>query len=162
MTISTLKKQSVVRTAVVDILLLGVICIVPTLSHLFAFPFYQFNPMFLCMLAGMVLVSDRRNAYLLAILLPVVSMLLCGMPTPAKAMCMVPEMLTVVALFHVFEKRMPSFVAMVAAILSGKVVYYGLKAIVLSGTPLVTTNIWLQISVLIIFSILFSVFYNRK
>ena len=161
MIVSTLKKQSVIRAAMLDIFLLGVICIVPTLSHLFAIPFYQLNPMLFCLLTGMILVRDRRNAYLLAVLLPVVSMLVCGMPTPMKALCMVPELLTIVALFSFLDKRMPSFMAMVAAALAGKIVYYGLKALIIGPVVLVGTNMWIQLLSIALFSVLFSLASKR-
>ena len=85
----TCNKPALLRTALVDITLLAVASLIPTLSHLTALPLYQLNPMMLVLLGGMLLVRGRANAILLAVLLPVVSMVAVGMPTPLKALCMV-------------------------------------------------------------------------
>ena len=82
-----------------DSVLLATACLIPTLSHITALPLYQLNPMLLVLLAGMLFVPSRANTMLLALLLPTVSMLAVGMPTPLKAVCMVAEMLTIVSLF---------------------------------------------------------------
>ena len=87
------KKTTVARTAIIDAALLAAACLIPTLSHITALPLYMLNPMLLVLLAGMLAVRSRTNAFLLAVLLPVVSMLAVGMPTPLKALCMAAEML---------------------------------------------------------------------
>ena len=84
MNITLSKTSDVWRILIVDAAILAIICLVPTLSHLFSVPIYKLNPMTLCLLAGMLLVNDRRNAFLLALVLPLVSMLISGMPTPLK------------------------------------------------------------------------------
>ena len=101
----TCNKPALLRTALVDITLLAVVSLIPTLSHLTALPLYQINPMMLVLLSGMLLVRGRANAILLAVLLPVVSMVAVGMPTPLKALCMVAEMLTVVSIFTLMERN---------------------------------------------------------
>ena len=114
------KTTNLWRVALIDVALLTVGCLIPTVSHIVALPLYQLNPMLLVLLAGMLLVGDRGNAagaraeaehaqgkssgssvavvnaLLLAVLLPLVWMLAVGMPTPLKALCMVAELTTVV------------------------------------------------------------------
>lgn len=154
---TNVKKQSLMRTALIDILLLTTACLVPAISHLTALPLYQFNPMLLFLVLGMVMVNDRKNAYLLAVLLPLVSMLIVGMPAPAKALCMGVEYLTVVSLFALLGSKMGSnkkgtFLAMLAAMLGGKVVFYALKAMLLTPVVLISTPVMMQVLVMVAFA----------
>ena len=158
---TSVKVQSLWRIAAIDVLLLTLACLVPTVSHLLAWPLYYLNPMLLVLLAGMLLVRDRRNAYLLAILLPLCSMLTTGMPVPLKAACMIPEMLTVVALFQILERKMPVFVALLFAIVLGKVVFYGMKAMLIAPAVLVETDIWLQLGIIVLYTIAFALLKKR-
>ena len=151
MNTTSVKVQSLWRVSAIDALLLTVACLVPTVSHLLAWPLYQLNPMLLVLLAGMLLVRDRRNAYLLAVLLPVVSMLAVGMPTPLKAVCMVAEYASVVfvsGLLQGWDKRFVGTLgAMLVAMLASKVVYYLLKALLLAPAVLISTSVALQLAV---------------
>ena len=88
-------------------------------------------------------------------------MLLTGMPVPLKAICMIAELLTVVALFQLLERRAPMFVALVAAVLAGKVVYYGLKALLLAPAVLIGTNVWLQLGTVAVYAALFATLRRR-
>ena len=162
MTFTLSKTDNLSKIICVDLVLLATICFVPALSHLFAVPFYKANPMLLCMVAGMILVRDRRNAYLLAVMLPLVSMMTTGMPDAMKAACMIPELLTVVAVSQLLERHMPTFVSMVAAILAGKVVFYGLKALLIAPAILVGTNLWLQLGTMVFYAAAFAFFTRRR
>ena len=150
---TTVKDQSLWRVAAIDAVLLTVACCIPTFSHLVAWPLYQLNPMLLVLLAGMLLVRDRRNAYLLAALLPVVSMLAVGMPTPLKALCMMAEYSTVVLVSGRLQAWNARFVgtlgAMLLAMLAGKVLYYLLKALLLAPAVLVSTPVAVQLLVVL-------------
>lgn len=166
MNTSSAKVQSLWRVAAIDAVLLVVACGVPTLSHLLAWPLYWINPMLLVLLAGMMLVGDRRNAYLLAVLLPVVSMLAVGMPTPLKAFCMVAEYVTVVFVGSRLQTWNGRFVgtlgAMLLAMLAGKAVYYLLKALVLSPAVLVSTPIWVQLVVVVAAAAIYATLIKQK
>lgn len=155
MNITLSKTSDVWRILIVDAAILAIICLVPTLSHLFSVPIYKLNPMTLCLLAGMLLVNDRRNAFLLALVLPLVSMLISGMPTPLKCVCMVAELATIVAVFQLAENRMGSFVSILCAMICGKAVYYVLKALIVSPAVLIGTSIWLQVALLVASALLF-------
>lgn len=165
MNIVSSNNPAIVRTALVDITLLAVACLIPTLSHITALPLYQLNPMMVVLLAGMLLVRHRANALLLAVLLPVVSMVAVGMPAPLKALCMVAEMLTVVSIFTLMERSWSldakpaaaCFGSLVAAMLCGKVVYYALKALLLSPAVLVATPVATQVLAMLGTALLFCV-----
>lgn len=165
MNIVSVKSQNIWRVALIDVALLATACLIPTLSHLTALPLYQLNPMLMVLLAGMLLVRDPRNAYIMAVLLPVVSMLAVGMPTPMKALCMVPEMLTVVLMGSLLMRKASRFMgvfgAMVAAILCGKVVYYGLKALIFGAAGLVSTPILVQVLAMVGIAAIFAAFSKK-
>ena len=166
MNITTVKVKSFWRIAAIDLLLLAAACLIPTVSHLLAWPLYYLNPMLLVLLASMLLVSDRRNAYLMAVLLPVVSMLTVGMPTPLKALCMVAEYSAIVFVSGRLQSWCGRFVgtigAMLVAMLCGKVVYYLLKALLLAPVVLVSTPVWLQLLVVVAAATVYAALLNRK
>ena len=156
MSVTISKTGSVVRILAVDALLLCFICVIPALFHMTSLPLYKLNPMTMCLLVGILLVRDRRNGYLLAVLLPLVSMLVSGMPVPMKALCMVPELLSIVFVYGVLERRIGVFGAVLSALLAGKIVYYALKAVLVSPLVLVGTNIWLQVVTVLMYGGLFA------
>lgn len=156
MSITISKTGVVLRTVVIDALLLAAACLVPTASHAFSLPLYQLNPMAFCLLLGMALVGDRRNGILLAALMPVVSMLVVGMPVPAKCLCMVAELLTIVAVYALMSNRIRPLFSVLTAMLCGKVVYYLLKALIISPAVLVGTSVWLQIATIVVYGLAFA------
>ncbi len=128
--------QSPWRVALIDLSLLAAGCLIPTLSHLTALPLYKFSPMVWVMAAGLFLVRDRRNAYLLAVLLPVVSMVAVGMPVPLKCLSMAAELTTLTAVYGIAERWLcrpgrrdldRHAAALAAAVLCGKAAYYIVK-----------------------------------
>lgn len=177
MTTTVLNREGVVRAALVDTALVGAACLIPTLSHLTALPLYHLNPMMLVLLGGMLAVRNRGNAVLLAVLLPTVSMLAVGMPAPAKALCMVAEMVTLVAaatwLERLWVKTASSgatsanrFLAnaglMLGAMLCGKVVYYLLKAWLMPAAALVGTPVLTQAVVMVAAAGLYSFLLTKN
>lgn len=163
---TTLKDLTLWRIVATDAVLLTVACLVPTLSHLLSFPLYWLNPMLLVLLVGMLLVGDRRNAFLLAVLLPTVSMLAVGMPTPIKALCMVVELSTVVFVsgrLQAWNGRFAtSLAAILLAVLCGKGVYYLLKALLLAPATLVSTPLWVQLLVAVVAAVGYAVWMKLK
>lgn len=157
---TTLRQTSkLARLLAVDAALLTAACLVPALSHLTALPLYHLNPMLLFLLGGMLLVQDRRNALLLAVLLPLGSMLAVGMPTPLKALCMMAELSAVVLISGRFSVQ--GFGSMLLAIIGGKVVYYLLKALLLAPAVLVSTPVLTQLIVAVAAAMLFALL-SRK
>lgn len=144
MNVRVYKTESPARIIIIDTVLLGVICAVPALTHWLAMPLYKMNPMLMALLAGMLLVRPKGNSYLLAVLLPVVSMLLTGMPAGGRCVCMVAELTLLTAVYGLLRERVPVFVAMMSAMVVGKLVFYGLLALLVSPEVLVGTQVWFQ------------------
>lgn len=159
------QKQSLFNVVLIDMAILLLACMVPAMSHLSALPLYQFNPMLWMVLLSMLLVRDRHNAYIMAVMLPLVSCLVSGMPSPDKALCMAAE-LEVVALIVAFVSSRKSgwnlFGLTLAAVVAGKVVYYAVKALVVSSVSLVGTPVAVQLLAAVAASALFAFFMTRR
>ena len=155
MNITVSKTALSLRDVVIDLFILGLVCLIPSVSHAVAFPLYRLNPMLLCLLGSMLLVGNRANAYVLAVLMPTVSMLVTGMPLFSNYVCMVPELLVTVGLLTFMERRTNVFVATVVAAVVGKVVFYSLRAMLFAPAVLVGTSVWLQLAVIVVAAGLF-------
>lgn len=159
------QKQSLLNVVLIDSAILFLACMVPAMSHLSALPLYQFNPMLWMMLLSMLLVRDHRNAFVMAAMLPFVSCLVSGMPSPDKAICMVAE-LEVVALLVAYVASRKSgwtlFGLTVAAVVAGKCVYYAVKALIISSVSLVGTPVAVQLLAAVAASALFAFFLSRR
>jgi len=145
----------------VDGALLALACLIPAASHALALPLFMLNPMLVLLLAGVLLHRDWRHALVLAVLLPVVSCLVVGMPTAAKAVCMVAELATVAVMFGWLQRKWVVWPAVMTAIVAGKVVYYLLKAVVLAPAVLVGTEWWIQLGTVVLWGGLFALLYKK-
>ena len=153
----------------IDALVVAMGCFIPTASHLLSFPLYKLNPMLAILLAGMLMgtrmFEERNNLYnalLLAVLMPIVSCWLTGMPAVSKMACMLVELAIVVGLFAWLSHRWGVFPAILTAIFVGKVIYYVLKYVILDPVVLVETEWWLQLSMMIVWGGLFSLLYKKS
>ena len=145
-----ISRSLVLRDSAMVAIFVGAVCGLSAMSHLIALPVKALNPMLIALVAGLALVRDRRVGYILAVALPFVSCLLTGMPTPLTALCMAAEFATVVAHVSLLENRMSHLSAIVSAIAGGKVVYYLIKAVVISPVALFGTSfVWQLLSVAI-------------
>jgi hypothetical protein len=150
-----------VKFAVLDTVLVALACLVPAASHLFAVPLYMANPMLALLLAGMLIGKDWRNALVLAVLMPLVSCVLTGMPAAGKMVCMMAELATVATLFGWLSRRWQVLPAVLVSVLAAKVVYYALKAVVVAPVVLVGTEWWMQLAAVLLWGGLFAMLYRK-
>jgi hypothetical protein len=155
------KTNPIVKYAVLDTVLVTLACLVPAASHLFAVPLYVANPMLALLLAGLLIGRDWRNALVLAVLMPLVSCLLTGMPTAGKMVCMMAELATVATVFGALSRRWKALPSVLVAVLAAKGVYYALKAVVLAPAVLVGTEWWMQLGAVALWSGLFAMLYKK-
>ncbi len=87
----TCSESSILRTALLDALLCAAVVSVPSLSHAAAFPFYYLDPMRLLVFAA-ILFSTRRNALIMALGLPLLSMATSGHPVFPKVLLIQAEL----------------------------------------------------------------------
>lgn len=155
------KSTPFVKFALLDMVLVSMACLVPAASHLFAVPLYVANPMLALLLAALLLGRDWKNALVLAVLMPLASCLLTGMPAAPKMVCMVAELATVAVLFGALSRRWKVLPAVLVSVLAAKGVYYALKAVVVAPVVLVGTEWWLQLSAVVLWGGLFAMLYKR-
>lgn len=158
----TTTTKPLVNLAILDTALLAVACLVPAASHLLAVPLYMLNPMLAVLLVGMLIGRDWRNSLVLALLLPLVSFLVVGMPTAPKMLCMMAEMVTLVSLFTVLVKRWAVLPAVLAAVMAGKVVYYLLKMVVMAPVMIISTDWKVQVAAVLLWGGIFALLYKRE
>lgn len=153
----TLKRSWLLyRSLIIDGLALVFIYSVPALSHLFSFPVYFIEPMRLMLILALVH-TNRHNAYILALTLPVFSLLISGHPFPLKTALISAELFLNVYFFYLFSTLVSrKSVALLLSILGSKIIYYLLKyaliAMVLIESSLFSTPILVQLITTLVFS----------
>lgn len=160
-----LSKQNV-RSILFDIAAIAFIYFVPAISHLLSLPVYYIEPMRLMLILALVH-TTQRNAYLIALTLPLFSFLISAHPVFPKMLLITFELgLNVFIFFALVNKFKHTFFPILISIIASKLVYYGIKfgliqlAILKSG--LISTPIAMQITTTLIFSVyLFSLFKKK-
>lgn len=158
-------KTNLLRVVLVDSSILLLMLFLPAISHLMAFPLYKFEPMRIMVLLGFLLSANKKNAYLLALMLPLFSFAVSGHPVMAKAILMMCELGINVLFFSIMmNKRVNTFIAMFLSIVLSKLVYYFIKFLLISvgvlNTNLVDTNIGVQIGITCGIAVTFALLYN--
>jgi len=142
------------KHSLLDVLLLGLVWYVPTLSHLVSFPLYLLDPMRLVVFAALV-ISGRGNALVVALALPLFSHLTSGHPVVPKLFLIQAELAANVLLFARLRHRDMGFAgAAVLSTLAAKALYYAAKAALIQAAllhgPVVSTPWRYQIAVVAI------------
>lgn len=153
--------KTIVGYTAVDTVLLAAACMIPAASHALSIPLYVLNPMLALLLVGMLVRRNWRNGLLLAVLMPLVSCLVVGMPSALKMVCMMAELATVATLFGWLQRSWKVLPAVLVSVLAAKVVYYGLKAVVIAPAVLVGTAWWMQLGAVLLWGGLFAMLYKR-
>lgn len=144
-----------VKSIVLDILALAFIYFVPTISHLLNIPLYLVEPMRIMLILALAHTS-KKNAYLLALTLPLFSFLISSHPNIFKVLLITLELMLNVWLFYKLSKRVNNFIAIFSSIIISKVVYYllkfGLISFAVLQTGLISTPLYLQLITTVVFS----------
>jgi len=155
-----------IRGFLIDIFALLFIYLIPAASHLFSLPLYLIDPMRLMIFVALVH-SNKTNSYLLAISLPLFSLMISGHPVFAKMILIMIELGLNVFFFYALMKRIkfPSL-AVFLSILISKSIYYLLKFFLIKITfldsSLVSTPLFIQLIVAGALSTYFALFYLRS
>lgn len=154
------------RYLIADIVFTVFIYFIPSISHMLSFPLYLFDPMRLSVLGSYLLLRSRNNSLFLAMTLPLVSFLLSGHPIAIKNMIIAIELVMNVLLIDVFfRSKIKTFYATLLSITLSKAVYYFLKTTIvywgLLQTSIIDTNMFIQLGVTVVISVLFAKFYER-
>ncbi len=125
-----LSLREVKRIAIVDAGLITIALLIPALAHVIGPTARFLEPMRIALLGAIILVTERKNAYLLSLALPWISFSIVGMPVLWKASLMSIELLfnTLILYYILTSKINPALAAIISIVLS-KLMYYGLKYI---------------------------------
>lgn len=154
------------KETIADILIFTSIYFVPTLSHYFALPLYILDPMRFAVLGSLLILNNKKNAYFLALTLPLFSFMISGHPIAIKNLIISIELCSNLFLFELLASKIESVsIGMFTSIFMSKIFYYLLKygAITfgLMTTTLVDTSIVIQTVVAICISTLFAKYYKK-
>lgn len=155
-----------IKSILFDIVALAFIYFVPTISHYLSVPLYLIEPMRLMLVLAMVH-TNKRNAYIIALTLPVFSLLMSGHPVAIKTVIMTMELVFNVWLFFTISKKWKNtFAVMLLSILVSKLAYYtmkfGLISFAVFDTELISTPIYLQLITSVVFSAYLFLLFKRK
>ena len=123
--------RPVFKTITIDVLLcIGVVAI-PALAHATALPLYRFEPMRLLLFVA-ILATNRRNALLIALWLPLLSLVTSGHPVFPKVVLIQGELLINTWVFTEIFRRSNRFaLAAAVSIIASKAVYYTAKYVLI-------------------------------
>ncbi len=148
--------KSIIKSSVLDIFAVTAIYLVPVISHMFALPVYYIEPMRLMLILA-IAHTTKKNAYLLALTLPIFSFLVSAHPVFLKTLLITGELLLNVWLFFfISEKIKNKFGSVLLSVGLSKIAYYALKfallsAVLLEGS-LISTPLAIQFVMMFIFS----------
>lgn len=140
---------------------------VPSLSHLMGVQIYLIEPMRIMLILA-IAHTTKRNAFIIALTLPLFSFFTSAHPIFYKSVIMTAELLLNVWLFYFLATKFKNyFASMVISIIVSKAFYYVLKFSLISygliDSSLISTPLYLQIITMVIFSFyLFLVFSRRE
>lgn len=131
----------------------------PALSHMLSVPVYLADPMRIVILLSLAHTSSK-NAYLIALTLPLFSYFISMHPVFLKSLLITSELLLNIFLFYKLSEYIKNnFLLMFTSILISKLFYYAAKYVLLSTTllqgELVSTPMEIQIVVMFLISAYF-------
>lgn len=159
--------KAILRTVLIDAALILLLCITPAISHFSGLSYHYIEPMRIALFLGLLMVEDKRNGYLLAVLLPVSSMIISGMPIPPVCALMVLELILNIFIYHLLTRVTKSaFVGMFTGIIVSKALFRVLKwAMLINGsyiTSVLFANWQIQLIVSVALTIGFTLLLGIK
>ena len=149
-----------IKIILLDLFLLVAIYFIPALTHLFSLPLYVIEPMRLALFTS-ILFSNKQNSMIIAVSLPLFSLITSGHPLLVKSLVITFELVMNVILFYfLFERGGNRFLSVFLSITISKILYYVVKFAVISfgmlSGGLVSTSIIAQVIVLLSISLVYS------
>jgi len=153
LSITTLRKHT--ASYLIDILAILCVYFIPTLSHLTGVPFYLFEPMRVFIILAL-LHSNKTNAYVLALTLPLFSFAIASHPYFLKSLIISVELVLNVYLYHLLvQKKVSGYASIIISVISSKLAYYLLKFALIYfmfiQSELVSTPIYIQLITTVVF-----------
>ena len=130
--LSLIDLKSNIKTYLIDFSLLLMIYFLPAISHLFAFPVYYLDPMRIALVVALIHTS-KKNAYIIALTLPLFSFLISSHPQIIKSFLLSAELVINLSLFYLLKDKLKNvFTSLFISIIISKVIYYSLKFALIS------------------------------
>ena len=168
MTTMQLTKRKTIGYILFDLVAIAFIYFVPTFSHLLNFPLYLIEPMRIALVIALVH-TNRYNAYIIALTLPLFSFAVSAHPVFLKMLLITGELVLNAWIFYLlFSKTKNAFVSILSSIIISKGLYYLAKYSLisfslLSASKLVATPIYIQAITTLVFSIYVGfIFWKKK
>jgi len=141
-----------IKSLVIDFAGILLVYFLPEISGLLNSPFYLFEPMRVIVIVSLVH-SSKKNSYLLALLLPLISFLFSNHPSIAKTFILSGDLLLNIFLFFFFKKSYNTFLSMAFSITLSKLAYYFAKYLMIHFSviqgDLISTPIYIQVILII-------------
>jgi hypothetical protein len=155
-----------IGTVIFDLAALSAIYLVPAISHLFSFPVYYLEPMRIMLILAIAHTS-RKNAYLIALTLPLFSFLISAHPSIIKTSLITGELLLNVWLFFFLSEKLSNkMFSMVISIVVSKLFYYLIKYMLINTAlmtrDLIITPFYFQLVVLVVMSVYIYLVSKKK
>lgn len=123
--------KSNIKTYLIDFSLLLTIYFLPAISHLFAFPIYYLDPMRIALVVALIHTS-KKNAYIIALTLPLFSFIISSHPQLLKSFLLSAELIINLSLFFILKEKLKNvFASLLISIVISKVIYYSLKFVLI-------------------------------
>lgn len=160
-----LAKKNTLTSILIDLGALTFIYLVPTISHIINLPVYLIEPMRLMLIFALVH-TNKTNAFIIALTMPLFSFLVSGHPVFPKMLLIAFELTLNVYLFYFLIRKIKSvFPAIFLSIILSKIIYYLLKFGLVSMTiidgSVISTPLTIQLITTIVFSSYLYLFYRK-
>ena len=152
------------KVYIIDLLAITFIYFLPALSHLTALPIYLIEPMRIAVLFCLIH-TNRKNALLIAISIPIFSLIVSSHPVILKSVLITIELLVNLLFFYFFIEKTGTFLAMFFSIIYSKFIYYSGKYLLIQmqwiDGDLVSTSLIIQFAVAVGLSLYAALFYKK-
>ena len=158
---NTIQRSHVLRTVAIDAVLLTLALLLPVGFHAVGVNLRFLEPMRLVLLAAILFVPERKNAYIIAFILPWLSFVIIGVPMWWKAGMMSVELIINVYLIYRFtDEKLNAGFSVLISILLAKTFYYVVKYIFIQTTILPQMPLIENIPVIVISAIILSAMFH--
>ncbi|MFA5647591.1 MAG: hypothetical protein WC951_04710 [Bacteroidales bacterium] len=166
MTTMPITTRKTIAYVLFDIFALAFIYLIPTISHMLSFPLYLIEPMRIALVLALVH-TTKRNAYIIALTLPLFSFLVSAHPVFYKMLLISGELVLNVWLFYFLLKRTKNaFASILSSIILSKALYYAVKFIAITlilktSEVLVATPFYIQAATTLVFSVYIGFMFKK-
>ena len=166
--LTAISKIVTARNITIDVGILIAIYFIPALSHLVGVPLYYLDPMRFFLLLGFFLTTNKTNAVILAITIPLFSWLVSGHPVLPKAFLISIELLTNVLLLAYFIKssKISPLPSLIISIVLSKLIYYLFKFVFIQTgileMEMIATDLYIQLITLFLLSTVMWLIFRKS